>query len=111
MEDDFQPDYADEKERTPAIRFRDLPLKEVFQITEIRRFTTVTGDAMILCLKNKKHELTNVWATPLVRDKFYKVVIDETKEKHFIISEGSTIAKRSKHPFYKFKTLVKKTSL
>ena len=110
MADEFKSAYGDGEETSlPSIPFRDLPINEVYQIMEIKRFTTATGDAMILCLKNKKHELTDVWATPLVRQRFNNVVIDNTKNKLFIISEGSTIAKRSKHPFYKFKTLVKKT--
>ena len=104
---EFKNNY--DEDESPAIPFRNLPLKVVYKIKWIKNLSTVHGQRLILTLENEKKETVNVWDTSVLRRKLSGIVIDESKETRYIVSDGKGIVKGMKNPFYKFRTLVKKT--
>ena len=91
-----------DEDESPAIPFRDLPLKVVYKIKWIKNLTTVHGARIILILVNEKKETVNVWDTQVLRRKLSGISIDETKETRYIVSDGKEVIKGTKIPFYKF---------
>ena len=91
-----------------TVKFRDLPIQQVYQIKGIKKLSTKSGPAMILDLLHETNGAIRVWATSLIQKELKDVVIGKMKkERLFIVSKGEKCAQSSKNRYLNYK-IVKK---